>query len=134
MSRPSRLTWWPRPSLSRGRVLAVALALQPVLSILPAAGFELVAPVTEQEVSLVVGTGQLGDMRLRRRLGVERRELSRDLRIPDCLEQFPRVLGVPRSQEVGTHSAGVPINPDAARSAMSRRQNRVGHSSASMAP
>ena len=62
MSRPScrSLTSWPRrPSLSRGHVLAVVLALQPVLSVLPAAGFELVAPVTDQEVSLVVGTGQL---------------------------------------------------------------------------
>ena len=61
MSRPScrSLTWWPRLCLSRGRVLAAVLALQPALSMLPAAGFELVAPVTDQEVSLVVGTGQL---------------------------------------------------------------------------
>lgn len=61
VSRPSRpsLTWWPSIRPSRGRVLAAVLALQPALSMLPAAGFELVAPVTDQEVSLVVGTGQL---------------------------------------------------------------------------
>lgn len=61
MQRPSRrsLTRWPRLRLSHGRVLAAVLVLQPALSMLPAAGFELVAPVVDQEVSLVVGTGQL---------------------------------------------------------------------------
>lgn len=45
--------------LTRAPALIAALLLQPVLCVVPALGFELVAPEMDQEVSLVVGTGQL---------------------------------------------------------------------------